>query len=822
MMRLDESNNKIGFKPNNISIVWLVITIFFLSNILIIFALHLSASPGRENSAPSAVIDSPENAEPFDVKEVVTFDASSSEDPDNDPLSFYWDFGDGETGTGMTTTHTYTQPWVHVITLEVSDGELNDTDRVVIIIGSGGGQNRPPSAKIDSPSNFDSFSVGEMITFDGSGSSDPDEDSLTYLWRFGDGNYTEVQLPDEIVTHSYERTGSYVVTLRVSDSMYSDANKIMIFVNNTSPIADAGEDIEGYKYQELFFDGSNSSDPDRLGSIVNYSWDMGDKANRYGVSISHSYEEYGKFTVILTVTDDNGATDSDELVVTVSNAPPIAEITVTNEDTIIGADIEFDASGSNDPDGYIDEYNFDFGDGSITDWITDVIVTHRYSNEGIYQAELTVRDDWGETSEPAAIEVVITEKVNQPPNVNIISPKTNDAVSGDVEVKGTAADPENDLESVELKFDEGNWISANFVENEDGKYDWLYTWDTEKVEDGNHAITVRAYDGKKYSDLKSVKVKVNNRPTTYIKITEKLQPTECHPKEEVTISGTATYDTNVPVKNTNVKIEMPAADKSWTTETNSQGKYSFKFEAPEIPGEYSVTVFITDGTLQHSNSETLNVKNPPDLYIQPNDITFRLSSKNVVEKEQVKIAATVHNTGDIAAKGTVSFYQDTINRPFHSVSINVPRKGSVLISVSWAAQFGTHSIIVVISDTDPEESDTSNNKASKNITVGKATEEAEDKAEVGWMNTLLDLPILYKYAISGFSVIIIILIIIYLVAKAAKSKKIKAEPPKSNLAKLTGKPAPGELVFKPIDDKDKATKGKQEKAIVKFETIGVR
>ncbi len=55
------------------------------------------------------------------TEEPVVFDASSSSDPDNDPLSYAWDFGDGRTGQGKVTQHTYAKPGDYVVILTVSD-----------------------------------------------------------------------------------------------------------------------------------------------------------------------------------------------------------------------------------------------------------------------------------------------------------------------------------------------------------------------------------------------------------------------------------------------------------------------------------------------------------------------------------------------------------------------------------------------------------------------------------------------------------------------------------------------------------------------------
>lgn len=55
------------------------------------------------------------------AEEPVVFDASSSSDPDQDPLSYAWDFGDGRTGQGKVVQHTYAKPGEYVVMLTVRD-----------------------------------------------------------------------------------------------------------------------------------------------------------------------------------------------------------------------------------------------------------------------------------------------------------------------------------------------------------------------------------------------------------------------------------------------------------------------------------------------------------------------------------------------------------------------------------------------------------------------------------------------------------------------------------------------------------------------------
>jgi hypothetical protein len=83
---------------------------------------------------------------------------------------------------------------------------------------------------------------------------------------------------------------------------------------NQSPVAYAGEDKSAVVDQNITFDGSGSTDD---GSIVSFSWDFGDGTTETGTTVVHAYSDPRSYIATLTVTDDDGATDEDKVVVTV-------------------------------------------------------------------------------------------------------------------------------------------------------------------------------------------------------------------------------------------------------------------------------------------------------------------------------------------------------------------------------------------------------------------------------------------------------------------------------------------------------------------------
>jgi mono/diheme cytochrome c family protein len=163
-----------------------------------------------------------------------------------------------------------------------------------------GQANGVPVADAGGP--YDGEAGTTPIQFDGSGSTDPENDALTYAWDFGDGNAASGAMP----VHTYAAAGTFDVSLVVSDGMSSSAPSVTTAtisepVMNLAPIAHPGGPYTGEPGQAILFDGSASADPN--GDPLTYSWDFGDGATGSGVSPSHSYAADGVYSVMLTVND---------------------------------------------------------------------------------------------------------------------------------------------------------------------------------------------------------------------------------------------------------------------------------------------------------------------------------------------------------------------------------------------------------------------------------------------------------------------------------------------------------------------------------------
>jgi len=346
-----------------------------------------------KNRPPIAALT--ESATILDKEEIVTFDASLSYDLDGTIVKYFWNFGDKTTASGVSVSHSYYETGAYTVTLTVTDDDgATDTIHATKIV-----RNKSPVAIFTE--SAETVHIDEIITFNAVESYDPDGSIVTYSWGFGDGNTaTGVN-----VSHAYSDNGFYSVTLTVTDNdgatASAHATKIVM---NRSPVASFTETAETVDTDEtISFDASESSDPD--GTIVTYSWDFGDGTKGTGVSVQHAYSQDGTYTVTLTVTDDDGATDTAKATKTVHNRGPIASFTESAETVSSGESIHFDASESSDPDGTIVSYSWDFGDGNTA---TGVTADHAYGEDGNYTVTLTVTDDDGASASLVAAKIVET------------------------------------------------------------------------------------------------------------------------------------------------------------------------------------------------------------------------------------------------------------------------------------------------------------------------------------------------------------------------------------------------------------------------------
>jgi hypothetical protein len=134
--------------------------------------------------------------------------AGSAGDPDGDPLTIHWAFGDGATSGGtLTPQHAYDDDGGFTVTLTVTDtGGLVDGDTLLVTVHN-------VSPTVDAGPDV-TAAPGEAVSFSGSFSDPGSADTHTIGWGFGDGSTTGGTLTPQ---HVYAAPGIYTVTLTVTD-----------------------------------------------------------------------------------------------------------------------------------------------------------------------------------------------------------------------------------------------------------------------------------------------------------------------------------------------------------------------------------------------------------------------------------------------------------------------------------------------------------------------------------------------------------------------------------------------------------------------------
>jgi PKD repeat protein len=332
----------------------------------------------RVNSAPIA--NAGKNIHSCD--KTLLFEGTNSTDPDGDPLTYAWDFGDGTKPVeGARVLHDFARGGSYPVILTVDDGLALKNSR----------HSNAITVKIDEPPIADAgpnetYCSGEVIIFNASGSKDPENGLLKYDWEFGDGTTAEGLNPTKI----YKQDGTYLVTLTVKDDSGLPCNtdittKAIRIIE--SPVAIAGPDQEVCTNAQVAFDGTASRDFD--GVVNSYFWDFGDGTTGGGATPNHSYKKAGIYRAVLTITGDQRGdcdnTDTDELIVTVHDAP-LAQFACADISPV-RYPVFFDGSASTSVGGAISEYLWEFGDGATG---SGMKVSHTYQKSGNYLVRLTV------------------------------------------------------------------------------------------------------------------------------------------------------------------------------------------------------------------------------------------------------------------------------------------------------------------------------------------------------------------------------------------------------------------------------------------------
>ncbi len=393
-------------------------------------------------------------AYPDSVSTTVWFTGSTSTSTAPGALSYTWDFGDGNTGTGMNPAHTYASAGLYVACLTISDG-LGCSDTYCDTVNVQQAPSGSSCSAMFTP--YQDTTNASTWYFDGSASTGT---GLNYSWSFGDGTSGSGIYP----THTYSAPGTYTVCLIVWDNTGNCADTtcsaITVTGSGGNPVNCTANfwSVDSANY--VYFINSST------GSNLNYYWDFGDGSSSTQMHPNHMYASAGTYTVCLTVWDNAGnCADTLCSVVTVTGStggPACSAGYVWFVDSTFNTGSTNTVYMFNTSTGNNLTYSWDFGDGNTSN---QAYPTHQYQQNGTYTVCLTVDDGAGCTH--TYCDTVSYTQRQEGFTINVLPLGSNNQLSVEetgLEFNKLYPNPANESITVELNNINGNDVSLTITD----------------------------------------------------------------------------------------------------------------------------------------------------------------------------------------------------------------------------------------------------------------------------------------------------------------------------------------------------------------------
>jgi len=299
--------------------------------------------------------------------------------------AYRWNFGDGSTSTEINPKHTFANPGLYTVVLEV--------------IGQSGTTNVSRQIAVQSPvppvAAFTQSSVSGTAPLTINFTDQSQGDITSRDWQFGDGSTSNAVSP----SHTFNLVGTYNVILTVKGSGGSSSVTRQITVQNPQvPLPKANftaNPASGDAPLAVNFKVTDTS------NITNYAWTFGTLGVSSEVSPSFTFNDAGTYNVQLVVTGAGGQASS-TMQVTVNQVvlPPVVAIDAQPTSGERPLSVQFNAISSG---GAITSYLWDFGDGVTA---TGATTTHEYMSAGDYLVTLKATGAGGEVTATSNIQVI--------------------------------------------------------------------------------------------------------------------------------------------------------------------------------------------------------------------------------------------------------------------------------------------------------------------------------------------------------------------------------------------------------------------------------
>ena len=314
----------------------------------------------------------------------------------------------------------------------------------------------PPTARAGSGQTV---AVGSTVTLNGSASTDPHGDSLTFVWTLVSrpaGSAAALSNPNSLnPAFIADKPGRYTINLVVNDGTTNSApDSVVISTSNSAPVANAGPDQTVGIGNTVALNGSASSDVD--GNALTFAWSITSRPpgsaatilNTADVTPSFVVDTAGQYVVQLIVNDGMLNSRPDTLIINTGNSPPTADAG-PNQTVAVTSPVVLNGSGSTDVDGNALTFAWSFitRPGGSTATLSNpaaLMPTFTADVAGDFVVQLIVSDGIV-SSAPRTVTITTT---NSAPRADA-GPDQRVAVGSMVSLNGSAS---FDPESAPLKF----------------------------------------------------------------------------------------------------------------------------------------------------------------------------------------------------------------------------------------------------------------------------------------------------------------------------------------------------------------------------------
>ncbi len=388
----------------------------------------------RVNDAPQPVIIAPE----ITSSSLVDIKAEGAEQI----TSYHWDFGDGTTGSGQDTVHSFQKTGTYTLKLTVDDGEdlansVQTAEHILVV-------NKFPQAAFEAP-----LVVAPVEPFTPDGSISLDEDGMveSYSWYLDGIPAGTGEQPSLVLTHP----GDHTISLEVKDNSGFDIARGLISKSirvNKAPVPKwKTSPSQPVPNTDITFSAADSYDPD--GEIAEYIWTFEDGTELKGAEVTYTFDESGSQNFTLTVTDSDRLSNSTTTIdgaLGLNHQPYIVAEPAIRSNSL---DITLDASQSYDLDEDPVSFEWTLPDGSKRN---ESSFSWKAPEPGVHIISLQVNDGLGLAN--SGNEELIRVLINRP--VKAVVDSMIASCTGQTVLFNSSRSYDPDGDAFQVKWDFGN------------------------------------------------------------------------------------------------------------------------------------------------------------------------------------------------------------------------------------------------------------------------------------------------------------------------------------------------------------------------------